>query len=242
LAKWRPGAAALAVDRTDGGSLAVSQRHVALAVLLSLLLHAGLLSVRYQQRLAALSLPSALQVQLRLLLPVPQAAMNTPKPPLASPMPQSPPPRRVAPRPVTPAEAEAIAAPSTATLPAPLPDAEPLAPAATLRDRALAGLAAADRAQRDADARGPWMVKPKALPPSLVSLPKEAQTLLAKRFDDRLAELVIISQVERQEDNNRITIIETNKGRFCGYEPLVKPHFMEGQATAQLWGTCGPKS
>jgi hypothetical protein len=132
--------------------------------------------------------------------------------------------------------------PAPAPTPTPSADVWKLPPASDLHDRALAASREADRQRRDEDARGPWMIKPKELPPSLKKLPPEAQTALAKRFDDRLAELVVISQPERQEGNYRVTIIETNKGRFCGYEPLVKPAFMGNTPQVATFGTCGPKS
>ncbi len=106
----------------------------------------------------------------------------------------------------------------------------------------MAATRGADRQQRDAAERGGWMVKPKALPPSLLKLPSETQTALAKRFDNELAELVVLSTTERQEGNYRVTIIETNKGRLCAYDALIKKPFMENQATVETIGTCGPKS
>jgi hypothetical protein len=111
-----------------------------------------------------------------------------------------------------------------------------------LGERARADIGKADRAARDDAARGNWMVKPKQLPPSLAKLPSEAKTALARSFEDHLGELVVISVVERQEGNYRMTIYETNKGKLCYYEPLVKKHFLEGMPTAGQFGTCGPKS
>jgi hypothetical protein len=216
-------------------------RQLALAVGISLLLHAWWLSMAQPQYATISPMPTRLSVVLRKQAspppsPAPTHADRLPAPahrpfgrarPTTSGVAESPalPPPKMTPVPTT---AEAVPDEFTAS--------------ASLREHALAGVHEADRQTRDAAARGPWMVKPKALPPSLAGLPKEAQTALQRRFDDRLAELVIISQVERQEGNYRVTIIETNKGRLCGYEPLVKKSFMVGQATVEQWGTCGPKS
>jgi len=152
---------------------------------------------------------------------------------------------RTAPRKVVPtaphaqndaAPAITPAAPAEATLP---PVAEP-----SLLERARAQISDANRAIRADENHGPsvGIVKLKPLPPTLAKLPEEVKTALQKSFDDYLGEEVVLDVHEHQEGNNRVTMIHTNKRRYCVYEPLLAHAYQGNVPSVTRIGTCGPQS
>lgn len=226
-----------------------AQRALSLALLVSLVLHGWLLSRTISWRLPTWREAMAFSIDLRHVQPKP-----LPKPvPALLPQPESRPVPRQVPRLAGAASRPADMQPSSpAATPQPAPQSPPAAASSndfftqpephSLHDRALAATHEVEQQRRKDEARGSWMIKPKDLPPSLAKLPPEQLTALAQSFEDHLAELVILSSDAHQEGNYRVTVIQSNKGRLCYYEPLVPKYYLRGAPEAPQLGTCGPKS
>jgi hypothetical protein len=215
----------------------VNERKIVFAVGMSVLVHLILLQwhIHWQA-----STQGATQKPFEVVLHLVAPSVPTPvpsKPPAPTPAPKHSVEMRTAvsnPRPTVAPAAATPPPPAEATLP---PLSEP-----SLLERARSQIKDVDRAMRDEDQRGPWMVKPKPLPPSLAKLPEEAKTALQKSFEDHLGEEVVLDVHEHQEGNNRVTMIHTNKGRYCWYEPLISHTYMGNMPPVARFGSCGPQS
>ncbi|MGQ5524062.1 hypothetical protein ACUHMQ_12480 [Chitinimonas sp. PSY-7] len=217
-------------------------QRVSLGCTLSLLLHGLLLWLWPEQRISLR--PSSLSMEV-VLRPLPAAILSEPILPIEEPEPE----RKERPAPKTKSTnrhpvptavlpSQVISEPKEAM---PVEEKEvPAVPEASLSERALAGVKAADRTIRAEQSGRQELLGMPAQHRNLVKLSPALQTALARSFENELAELVVLEKTETQEGSDRVTKIRTNKGTYCMREMLVKPTYLRGMPTVPRFGHCGP--
>lgn len=159
----------------------------------------------------------------------------------------------VAPTPVPPRRSRTVSSPisrpqrqDTTNLPTPAPMPEALAPsnippqpelAPGFATTARAAALQADRAAREQDGQREVKRRPEAHR-NLQKLPEESETRLGADFSRRFGEVVVLSVEEKQEGAQRITVVRTNKGMYCGYSRLVDAGPMRDFPMPTMWGDC----
>lgn len=213
------------------------ERRLVVAVGLSMLLHGAFLALRTGQHPALVGAPYVARIDMRWLprvVPRPTQAAVMAKPVTTRNAVSRASARREMPHAAAATPVESVPQVESSPPAEITPGAE-----GSLYDRARAGLRSAER---EAMAEPPKdLVKRKALPANLAPQPEEPLNKFAERFEAYLGDTRVLSVREHQEGNNRVTMIHTNRGNYCYYQPLLTRRFMENMPTIGKFGDCSPQ-